>query len=136
MSHKWSNLIVLESDGRTEILNEAVRAAALAELRRTGAIHGMFLGRVYEAHEESADASTWGPLAEDIDWTGHQSAAYSLLDVSTGEEVGHFDDAEMAEWAAENELSDRLAEFRALAPGGQAQVGGGAAPLFALRRIA
>lgn len=74
-THHWSTLTVLESDGETEVRNEESRLHALLQLYTTACMEGYFLARVYEAHEDGDEASTWGPRDEDIDWTGFDGTA-------------------------------------------------------------
>ena len=66
---RWTSVWVLDSDCETTLSGED-EIRALREYRRTGAIVGRFLGRHGGPTEDPDDPSTWGPAADEIDWTG------------------------------------------------------------------
>lgn len=66
----WQDLRLYDRDD-AEITDARSRRAALEEFRRTGAMNGVFFGRLGLPHEDPEDASTWGPESPDfVDWTG------------------------------------------------------------------
>ena len=70
---RWTSVWVLDSDCETTLSGED-EIRALREYRRTGAIVGRFLGRHGGPTEDPDDPSTWGPAADEIDWTGFPEA--------------------------------------------------------------
>ena len=69
---RWTSVWVLDSDCETTLSGED-EIRALREYRRTGAIVGRFLGR-HGVPADLDDPSTWGPAADEIDWTGFPEA--------------------------------------------------------------
>ena len=69
----WKELVLTNCEGdeiRYDLRGNEF-AEALREFKETGGIDGYFFQRGWGKHEDSEDASTWGPKSPDvIDWAG------------------------------------------------------------------
>lgn len=75
MRKRWTDYTLRDGDDyeysfdKPHTRDQYIRA--MAEFKKTGGISGFFFEYQGRPHEDSEDASTWGPRSpEEIDWTG------------------------------------------------------------------